>query len=236
MKHILFDIDGTLVTGGNAHLDAFFGTFAMMFGIRPLFELDAETPMLDGASVAGATDLGLLRNAARAAGIELRAAQEQEFFGAYAEVYLGRLRADPTLAGTAVRGLQLLLAHLRASDVTVWLSTGNARQIAAAKLQSVGAWGVFTTLQVSGFGDMHETRQDLVDAIVAAIGPAATTRDEIVLVGDTAADMAAASRLCGIGITTGSASRAVLEGAGARIVVDGLDEVAQVLARSSVAL
>lgn len=235
MRHILFDIDGTLLTGGSAHLDAFFDTFAMKFGTRPVFELDAETPMLNGTSVAGATDLGLLRHSASPAGIPLTAAREREFFDTYAEVYLGRLRADPALAGTAVRGLQLLLAHLRASDVTVWLSTGNARRIAAAKLQSAGAWDLFTSLQVSGFGDMHDTRQDLVDAIVGAIGPEAAARDEIVLVGDTAADMAAASRLCGIGITTGSASRAVLKRAGARFVVDGLDEVAQLLARSGVA-
>lgn len=87
---VLFDIDGTLVSSTPTHLHALAEAITVVTGVSVSFELDAETPRLDGRVVSGWIDVQCLRAVAQRAGMavteELRATFAEEYHWRYTTV------------------------------------------------------------------------------------------------------------------------------------------------------
>ena len=218
---VLFDIDGTLVTGGPAKAafeKALIGTYG-------------TTGDMARVSFAGKTDPQIARELLESAGLERQTIDDglPELW----ERYLGHLRAR--LASTPVRVLagvhELLDALALVEDVALGLVTGNIAGGAELKLGSAGLWERFA---VGGYGSDHEERDHLPGIALArarsrwrAVLPA---RDAVI-VGDTPRDVA-----CGraggtrtLAVATGSFSAAELRAAGADHVVADLSATADLV-------
>ncbi|HET9948633.1 MAG TPA: HAD hydrolase-like protein [Longimicrobiales bacterium] len=211
---VLFDIDGTLLTGGPAK-EAF--TSAMMETYGTLGDVDR-------VSFGGKTDPQIARELLTGAGLDARAIDAG--LPLLWERYLGHLRTG--LAERPMRvlpGVREALDALGAlEDVALGLLTGNILGGAELKLGSAGLWERFG---VGGFGSDHEDRDRLPEVALErarrrwgpSIGPADT-----VIVGDTPRDVGC-GRVCGartLAVATGTFSAAELEEAGADHVLADL--------------
>lgn len=186
----MFDIDGTLATASSVHLDALGAAAEALLGVPAVFEMRGERPYLNGTLVAGWVDSQCLRLLARQAGLDEdeMASSVHAVTQAYAATYRSLL-ADGAPAGVLVGGTVDALARLAEAGVPMGLSTGNAAAIAQAKLAALGIADYFTFDPVSGFGDSHADRSAVAAAAIRALPPART----VYLVGDTTADMRAAT-------------------------------------------
>jgi phosphoglycolate phosphatase-like HAD superfamily hydrolase len=190
----LFDIDGTLLEARGSGRDAFDAVFAEHHGIA-----DASS----GIRYGGKTDPAIIDEIflARLG----RPATEPER-AAFLAAYLPRLHALLDEHGVVVYdgvvdALQWLAAR---SDVALGIATGNIRAGADAKLAAgkLGGWFRF-----GGYGCDSRVRAELVAKAVAR-GRADRDVREVVVVGDTIHDIAAA-RACGAticAVATGSDS------------------------------
>ena len=204
----LFDIDGTLLRGGDpTHARAFDAA------CRSLFNVPGDIHRTD---LAGRTDRRILRHVLAAEGVtpdEPRVLEAFRFMEDFVERELTASIADRVLPGVPA-----LLSRLRGSRHTVGLVTGNLPRIARVKLARAGLWESFD--DVGGFGHLSELRADLVRFALDQAGAAA--RDTVVI-GDTIHDIE-----CGrahgtrtVGVTTGRTTAAELGAAGAdHVVVD----------------
>jgi len=147
---VLFDIDGTLVTGGPAK-DAF---------VQALVETYGTSGAVEQVSFAGKTDPQIARELLARAGMG-----REEIDQGLPELwrrYLGYLEAGlgerPMTVLPGVRTLLEALAALEREGVGLGLLTGNIAGGAALKLGSAGLWGHFG---VGGYGSDHEERDEL---------------------------------------------------------------------------
>jgi len=199
----LFDIDGTLVLTGGAAVGALDRAFETRFGVAGA---------LAQVSCAGKTDPIIVEEAfAAALGRAPTAAEVDEII----ELYLPLLRtalldAPRFRVMPAVReALDYLAAH---GDVVLGLATGNVRPAARLKLEHADLWRRFA---FGGFGCDHRDRARLVARAIERAGEQrgrGVDPREVVVVGDTPLDVAAA-RACGaraVAVATGSASLAEL--------------------------
>ena len=145
---LLFDIDGTLITGGPA---------------RRAFQLALErtygtTGSLRSHSFAGKTDGRSLREILSAAGCspgEIKA-REPAFWDCYLGELESRIGGEPV---TRLPGAHELVCRLSdCPDAYLGLVTGNVAGGARLKLQSAGLWEHFA---VGAFGCDHEVRNEL---------------------------------------------------------------------------
>ncbi len=216
---VLFDIDGTLLVRSSSHLAVLASTLSDRVGRPVKLAIDGEWPLLDGLAVSGWIDAQIVRR------VLLEHLERPPTVGEVVDVierYGERFRETllPEEAGTVVPGVRACLAQLLERGVRLGLVTGNASPVARAKLRAVGLDSYFTFDRDLGFGDWRESRIEAVAAAVAAErvdDPART----VVTVGDTTADMAAASaaRALGVGVLTGAASGTELAAAGAWRVI-----------------
>jgi len=211
---VLFDIDGTLLTGGPAK-------FAFEAAMLDTYGTVGDVTRV---SFAGKTDPQIARELLDGAGFERR--EIDEGLPDLWERYLGYLRAG--LANTPVRVLagvrDLLDALTRAEDVALGLVTGNIAGGAELKLGSAGLWERFA---VGGYGSDHEERDHLPAIALErarAHWRATLPAREAVIVGDTPRDVA-----CGraggtrtLAVASGSFTAAALRAAGADHVVEDL--------------
>ena len=176
---ILFDIDGTLVSGGpakSAFVDAMSGTY----GTAGDFE---------NVSFAGKTDPQIVRELLINSGMsrdEVASGLEELFdrYLAYLEV---RLPKNPV---TVLPGVRELLDELsRYDDVGLGLLTGNVAEGARLKLSSGDLWEWF---DFGSYGSDHENRDELPAIAVSRAcdlwGEIVTT-DQAIVVGDTPRDV-----------------------------------------------
>ena len=219
---ILFDIDGTLVSGGPAKT-AFVTAMAETYGT-------AGDP--DRVSFAGKTDPQIARELLSGAGLDRSAIDEgmPELW----ERYLGHL--EPALGSQPVRvlpGVRALLDGLAALDgIALGLVTGNIAGGAKLKLGSAGLWGHFG---IGGYGSDHEERDELPGIALgrarAHWGPSLGPEHAIV-VGDTPRDVACgrAGRMRTLAVATGQFSTQDLQAAGADHVLADFSATEQVVA------
>lgn len=196
---MLFDIDGTLVSLGGVGRAALQRAMTEEWGI--------EDP-LAGISFAGATDGGV----AAAVG----AARPRDGVWRRYLAYLGALL--PPRAAAPLPGVVALLDHLEAAGVRVGLLTGNLSGSARLKLEHVGLWPRFD-LGLSAFAEDHDDRREMASRAVARCAGA-----RVVVVGDSAADVAAA-RHVGVPVlitATGPQRRPELAALGPDALVDDL--------------
>lgn len=221
----LFDIDGTLIKTGGAGLLAF---------ERAAAELLDAGGVLGGISFAGQTDPRLVEHVFQAKlGRVPTAAEIEEFI----ERYLTYLPAH--LLDTAYQvlpGVHAALDHLDERGALLGLATGNVERGARIKLTHGDLWRRF---RLGGFGSDSADRAELVARAIERgerhAGRTLDRRREIVVIGDTPRDVAAA-HACGvpaIGVATGppNVTTAVLAAAGADWVMETLEELPAFLAK-----
>ena len=178
----LFDIDGTLLHARRAGSRAFDAVFAQLHGIEGASQ---------GIRFGGKTDPGIVDEIFQAR--RGRPATEAEY-AAFLGAYLPLLRADLEHHGVEVSaGVAEALAWLAARpEVELGIATGNERQGADSTLTVAGLDGHFV---LGGYGCDSHVRAELVAAAIAR-GRERGTIHEVVVVGDTVHDIAAA-RACG---------------------------------------
>jgi phosphoglycolate phosphatase-like HAD superfamily hydrolase len=178
MKIWLFDIDGTLITSGGAGQEATFAALAEAFGV---------TVSRSGIHFAGRTDRAIAADVFQAHNIPNTPENWQTFQRVYLQ-QLGERLHD--CVGEVLRGVTELMDWLlRDPENHLGLLTGNIRQGAEQKLRHYRLWHHF---QFGGFGDMHESRDDVArQALDAARNwvPHQFSPADVWVVGDTVNDI-----------------------------------------------
>jgi phosphoglycolate phosphatase-like HAD superfamily hydrolase len=229
-KLVLFDIDGTLLSGDGAARRAFEASLAEVFG----------TPGDPSVRYDGKTDRQIARELMRGAGFD--DAEVDRRLDALVAGYLERLRGEVRAGGeagaphfVALPGVAALLDALDPRpDVVLGLLTGNVAGGAAVKLAAAGIDRA--RFRVNAFGCDAEHRPDL-PAVARrraeeALG-AALDGGDVVVVGDTPADVQCARPIGAraVGVATGRYSEAELaEHAPAATLPDFRDTAAAVAA------
>lgn len=217
---LLFDIDGTLVSGDGAGRRAMEDAFAAVLG-------DAHP--LTTFSFAGMVDPAIVRAGLRAMAID--PARHPELIAAVLDDYLARL--PPTIAATPAFRLHAGVAALLDAlgdrpGLAIGLGTGNLERGAEHKLAPLGVWERFA---FGGYGSDSEDRAALLEVGArrgAARLDAPREHCEIVVVGDTPLDVAAAKAIgasC-IAVATSVFTAEALRATGAELVVDDLTDPA----------
>jgi phosphoglycolate phosphatase-like HAD superfamily hydrolase len=197
----LFDIDGTLLRHRDRiHFDAFFES------VREIMGRELE---LEGVTLAGNTDPGILRDAFRLASVEDTAwrPHREDVLKAMSEHVAAR-RAE--LLPTIMPGVEAVLEHLERKGALLGLATGNLEKIGWLKVENAGLHSWFS---FGGFSDRFEDRPDMIAH--AAQQARAILRSEsgrepgqvesVCVVGDTPFDLdaARANGLPTIAVATG---------------------------------
>ncbi|HLL24607.1 MAG TPA: HAD family hydrolase [Kofleriaceae bacterium] len=186
----LFDIDGTLLHAHRSGRDAFDAVFAELHGI-----VDAS----EGIRYGGKTDPGIIEEIFVA---RLGRRPRTEEIAAFLDAYLPRLHAILARTGVEVLGGVVdTLAYL-APRAVMGVATGNIKAGAHAKLTAAQ---LHTWFDFGGFGCDSHLRAELVAKAIER-GRERAEVDEVIVVGDTIYDIAAA-RACGakvVAVATGS--------------------------------
>lgn len=197
----LFDIDGTLLNCRDAvHYFAFCDTLHMLSGL-PL--------NLDGVVAHGNTDVGILRDALRLAGVpddvwRPRLDEARTRMCRHVQEH----KADFQI--TVLPFVAEVLEHLHAKGAVLGVATGNLRGIGEAKLAHCELLRHF---DFGGYSDSFEFRKDVFAAALEHARNLAGTDAAVCVIGDTPIDVQAAhsNGLDVIAVATGIYSREQLQ-------------------------
>jgi phosphoglycolate phosphatase len=219
----LFDIDGTLLRGMPP-----LHRLALCDAAWQVFQVQITPSGL--GETAGMTDTLIIQRALQVAGVSTAAAVTglPLFFQAASAAYEERMILSD-LRPYHTPEAQKTLEWLKKRGVYLGLVTGNIQRIAWAKLGAARLAGYFAA---GGFGDEAAEREKLPPLAIARLQESCGRRfpaDEVVVVGDTPADVrsGAACGLMTIAVATGPKhSREELQAAGADYVIDDLGGLA----------
>ncbi len=208
----LFDIDGTLMRAGGAGARSF---------DRVMVELHAIERASEGVLFGGKTDPWIIdqlyqRHFARA----VTEADLAAFLARYLPLLEAELAAKPPLVLPGVVAALDELAQL--GGCTLGVATGNVEPAAEIKLRHADLLGRFA---FGGYGSDSPDRAALVAIAIERARALAPRHTEVIVVGDTVHDIAAA-RACDAtvcAVTTGADLRAALTSADA--VFDSMAEL-----------
>lgn len=216
MRAVLFDIDGTLVDTGGAGGESWRRAFA------ELYHLDADIKLF---SEVGQTDPEVAR--LTFAGLLGREPEPEEL----ARLMAVRLEhMAPAVADSkgyrVLPGVPELLQSLSRSGYLLGLTTGNVETAAHAKL---GRGDLVRYFSFGGYGSDSPDRGELTKVAVSraeAILGVDLSREEVLVVGDTPRDVAAAHQAdaVAVGVATGAYSLEDLRVAGAEHVLATLED------------
>ncbi|MCX6784361.1 MAG: HAD family hydrolase [Candidatus Komeilibacteria bacterium] len=219
-KLVLFDIDGTLVTGKTGHKQAFINGFKEVFGLET--ELDWDT-------VQGMTDQQIITTILLRHGF-LEEEIKRKMLACLAVMEKSFQESILTSEVKILGGVVELLTNLKAKNYLLGLVTGNLIKIARIKLGKVGLWDFF---DVGGFGSDDIYRSNLVKLAIQRAGEKHNFvwDKNVILFGDTPLDVKAGQEagVATIGVTTGVHTRKNLEDIGAGAVVDSLEDTDDIL-------
>ena len=184
----LFDIDGTLLRHRDrVHVDAFFK------GVRDVMGHDL---VLDGVTLAGNTDPGILRDAFRLASVEDRVwrPHREDMLRAMC-LHVAERRAE--MLWTIMPGVEAMLEHLERKGALLGVATGNLEEIGWIKIENAGLRRWF---RFGGFCDRFEARADMIahaaeqarTMLGTENGNASPNEAAVCVVGDTPRDIEAA--------------------------------------------
>lgn len=176
----LFDIDGTLLNCTDAvHYFAFCEALGALAG-RPL--------NLDGVVAHGNTDVGIIRDALRLAGVP-----ETEWRPRLAETREAMCRFVESRAAdlcvTALPAVTDVLDHLRSRCAVLGVATGNLERIGQLKLDRCG---LLSRFDFGGFSDLYEDRSDVFQGALHKARALAGAEARVCVFGDTPQDVRAA--------------------------------------------
>lgn len=132
---------------------------------------------------------------------------------------------DPMFTGAA----QLLLGLGKRDEIILGVATGKSRRGTMRFIEQNALEGVFATIQTADDGPSKPHPAMLYQAMEeTGISPDATA-----MIGDTSYDMlmAASANVAGVGVTWGYHTKAELQGAGARLTVGSIPELALAIER-----
>jgi phosphoglycolate phosphatase-like HAD superfamily hydrolase len=213
----LFDIDGTLVLTGGAGLRALDRAFAQVMALEGACQGYQAGGMTDPLIIEEITTLRLGRGPTPA--------ETNAIFAAY----LGFLSEEvaTTTRYRIMPGVDAALDAVSARGASVGLATGNVEAGARIKLERGGLWRRFP---FGGYGSDAADRGLLVRRAIERGEAHAGRRfagHEVVVVGDTPRDVAAA-HACGafaVGVATGGDDVPALRAAGADVAFETLEEL-----------
>ncbi len=213
---VLFDIDGTLLTGPSDGQTA--GLMAMHYAARAVA---GENTNYNTIEFAGRTDYQIARLLLQAAGDKNPPKHRvDELVDRYlAHLGEGTKQRPYTVLGAPRR----IVERLRQDGAIVGLGTGNVRAGGAIKLKSAGIDDLFD-MDRGGFGEDGQTRAEVLEAGARHLDE--TRQLPVIIVGDTPYDVQAAHQigaLC-IGVPYRHNDSAVLAHAGADAIVDEIDD------------
>ncbi len=216
---VMWDIDLTLLRVRGVTRQAYAAAFAQVTGTAP------ETY----PNFAGRTDLDAAHEVFALHGIV--DADIPAFLGRYAAEYVARAHLIPH-SGVLLPGARAVIDALAGrADIVQTTVTGNIPEVARLKLAAFGLDAVLD-LTVGGYGTEARVRAPLVAAsrqrAEAKYGPF----DEVVVVGDTVHDVAAALACDAVpvGVASGGTPAGALAAAGAHAVLDSLADTPVVVA------
>jgi phosphoglycolate phosphatase-like HAD superfamily hydrolase len=221
---VLFDIDGTLLWTRGAATRAF---------MRGMVEVYGTAGPIATHSFGGKTDPQIARELLRLEGFD-DTTIDDGMAGLWT-AYIRELRAElakPEHTTTVYPGVRELVRVLaERSDVLCGLVTGNIAQGAALKLASAALDGAF---RFGAYGSDSERRQELPPLAVQrakALADVEFRGRDIVVIGDTPADMTCGQALGvhAFGVTTGSYDEAALRESGADTVFPDLSDTEEVM-------
>ena len=218
---VLFDIDGTLLSGGRAARTVFAGALTEVFGTCG----DVETFAFEGK-----LDPMIVRELLLAAGVP-----EETVLSRRADalaLYLDRLEAALAAERPVLKpGVAAVLDGVaRSGGVVQALLTGNVERGARIKLSAVGLWDRFA---FGAFGDEAPRREDLGPVALEKarrLGHAFTGSD-CVVVGDAPQDVACALAIGAriVAVATGRTPAERLAQVGAHVVLPDLSDTSRAL-------
>lgn len=224
MKLVCFDIDGTLIWTDGA------GRRAIK---RALEDVLGTAGPIDGFRFDGRTDGEIVVRLAEGAGIKTDDALVRKVLVRYVELLEGEL-ARPGHHTHVYPGVPQLLDALEArNDCLLGLVTGNVADGARLKLTSAGL--DFGRFRFGGFGSDSPVRAELPEVALgracAALGQVVPGSD-IIIVGDTPADMQCGTGVGAraIGVGTASFTPEQLLAAGAHAAFKDLSDTERVVA------
>ena len=176
---LLWDIDGTLITSGNA------GMHALRSGLRAAFGIEGS---LDDIDFSGRTDPWIIRRIFEKFDVPLTAENVQRCLDAYLADLPAALINPRAVVLPGIRSL--LTAAARRPHLTQGILTGNVKRGAQIKLRHHDLWNFFP---FGAFADDSEQRNELGPHAVrrAAAHVGATFLPEAIwIIGDTPHDIA----------------------------------------------
>jgi phosphoglycolate phosphatase len=213
---ILFDIDGTLLTGPPGGQTA--GLRAMHHAARAVAGDNENYKKIE---FAGRTDYQIARLLLQAAGEE---DPPRNRVDQLVDRYLAHLREGTKNRPYTVLGApRRVVGRLRDDGAIVGLGTGNVRAGSTIKLKSAGIEDLFD-MDKGGFGEDGDTRAELLETGVRRLDE--NRQLPVIIVGDTPYDVQAAHEIgavC-IGVPYRHNDSSVLEKAGADVVVDDIGD------------
>jgi phosphoglycolate phosphatase-like HAD superfamily hydrolase len=218
---VLFDIDGTLLSGGRAARTVFSAALTEVFGTCG----DVETFAFEGK-----LDPMIVRDLLVAAGVpeETVLRRRSEALA----LYLDRLEAALAVERPVLKpGVAAVLDGVARDAAAVpALLTGNVERGARIKLSAVGLWDRFA---FGAFGDEAPRREELGPvALAKARGLGIRVEgSDCVVVGDAPQDVACALALGAriVAVATGRTPAARLAEAGAHVVLPDLSDTSRAL-------
>lgn len=217
---ILFDIDGTLVTGKHGHPKSFSDA------IKVVHNIDFK---VDWKEIQGMTDQQILTESLLKEGIP------KEIIKKNMNQYMDEMKKsfDKSIKDSIIhplKGVKDLLIKLKSDGALLGLVTGNLVSIAQAKLEKLGLWKYF---DVGGFGSDNISRTKLVKIAIKRAQDKFNFHfdNNVILFGDAPQDMNAGikAEIHTIGVTTGVYSKKELQSVGAKIIIDSLKDTNNVM-------
>lgn len=226
---VLFDVDGTLLEGSaTTHVRAFADALRETTGAPDPFVWTSHGILCDGVSLSGRIDREIARLCLGFAGVAPAAIPRllPTFMERTAMAYEARIARGET-PGTVLSGVVEVLGKLRRRGACCGLLTGNTRKIAYRKMSETGLGAVFG---FGGFGDEGDRRADLFPLAIGAAFALGVRDARLCYVGDTPLDVSAAHEagVAMVAMATGRFSRAELEAAGARAVLESYGDAGKV--------
>jgi phosphoglycolate phosphatase len=215
---VLWDVDGTLVDAAQLGRDAFLEAFEKVTGGLPR----------EMVPFAGRTDLEIAHDMLASAGVDVDDELLDSFEEALVEAMAARM-AELGRRGRALPGAGAALARLQQEPGVVQsLLTGNVERNALLKLAAFGL-ARYVDFAAGAYGSDHGVRGELVAIArqrAAGLHGLELEPGDVVLVGDTPLDIAAAREggARAVGVATGPYDPDALRGAGADAVLPDLSD------------